>query len=172
MLLSSKVSAPISTTRHPVRGQRVSLRRQVADGQGDLIGWVLTADADGLELIDRQSRRHRVASAQIVALRLIPLISPGRNPENGDRDMLARMLTDLTGAEVAPGEVAVGRIRDLVDDVTPALDVIEAEREPSPGTVLVSGEWAVLASPPEKARTWAAWAALHNARNLAWVAES
>ncbi|GAA1704754.1 hypothetical protein FB460_0721 [Propioniferax innocua] len=171
MLLSSKVSAPISTTRHLVRGQRVSLRRQLADGQGDLIGWVLTADADGLELLDRQAHRHRVDSAQILALRLIPLIPPGRNPENGDRSILARMLTDLTGAEVTAEAIAVGRIRDLVDDVTPALDMIDAGRAPSPGTVLISGEWAVLASPPQKAHIWAAWAALHNARNLAWVAK-
>ena len=144
----------------------------MADGQGDLIGWILTADADGLELIDRQARRHHVARDQIVALRLIPLISPGRNPENGDRSILARMLADLTGVEVAPGDVAVGRLRDLIDDMTPALDVFEAGGSPSPGTVLVSGEWAVLAHPPKEAHTWAAWAALHNARNLAWIADA
>lgn len=144
--------------------------------QGDLIGWISAHDAAGLTLVDRHARHHEVAAGDIVALRRIPLVSPGRNPDHGDRALLARMLTDLLGRPVDPADVHVARITTLVTDpavIAAALDVLEDPAATGPrAQVLVAGEWSVVdtAAGDPRFPTLAAWAAVHNARNIAWVA--
>lgn len=168
MLLSLKASPPISTTSpHSVsRGERVSIRRRIGPDMGDLLGWVTHAGTTAWELIDRHGNRHRIDTATILAWRRIPLIPVGRNPEHGDRSILARMLSDLTGAQVHPDQIEVARIADLVTDVGDGLTLVE-NRTPPVG-VVVAGEWCAV-SDADEVVTLAAWAALHNARNVAWL---
>lgn len=165
------------------RGTRVSLRRVIEGGQSDVMGWVTAATDTDLTLVDRWARIHVIARDSVIALRRIPLVPAGRNPVHGDAAMLAHMLSDLTGSQVPTEQVAVARLSEVVTAVGPGLDLLPtgdsapgaSAAAASPmqlawggGRVVTSGEWAALTAPDARVQeALAAWAVLHNARNLA-----
>lgn len=90
--------------------------------------------------------------------------------------MLARMLSGITTEQVRPEQVRVERISRVVHDMRPALDLLPdlndspdelPRRALGEARVLVSGEWCVVSGPADEALILTAWAALHNARNVA-----
>ena len=165
------------------RGTRVSLRRLLQGAQSDLMGWVTTSTETDITLVDRWARSHTVARDSIIALRHIPLVPAGRNPAHGDGTMLARMLSDLTASAVPAEQVAVARLSEVVTAVGPGLDLLPGTEDSAPagpafltwggGRVVAAGEWAALTAPDDTVtQALAAWAVLHNARNLAIAATS
>ena len=53
-------------------GKRVSVRHREADGVRDVVGRVLVADADGLQVERRDGRRAFVPAGTVLAMRIVP----------------------------------------------------------------------------------------------------
>jgi len=139
-------------------GRRVSVRRVRPDGErGDLVGYVLAADADRLVLRDRHGVVHDLAWADVVAWRTVG-VARGRDPLRTPREELDRLA--LPGTD---GRVFVARLGDLLDD-RPAVPLGAADEQP-PAPAVLAGEW-VSAGAADDVLALARWAAHHDARSL------
>lgn len=147
-------------------GLRMSLRAVVDGAPGDVVGLVVALTDDAVELERRGGVRVRLARSDVTAARIVPLVARGRNPHHFDPEQVRRLAHDpLVGGH---GPVWVGRLADLVD----SLDVPGVTRgDPArvgASAVRVFGEWATIAlARPDDLRPLAAWAARHDARNVA-----
>lgn len=148
-----------SEPRHVGVGRRVSLRRVLADGgQGDLVGFVVAAAADGLTVRDRRGVDHVVAWPDLLALRPVG-VARGRDPLRTPRAELDR----LAASAGMSGRAFVARLCDLLD-VQPPPTLGDWE-EPPPCPAVLDGEW-VTTGECADVLTVAWWAAHHDARSI------
>lgn len=153
------MARPHPDQRPPHPGERVSLRRVRPDGEpGDLIGFVLAADADGLRLRDRRGTVHEVAWADVRALRTVG-VARGRDPRRAPREELDR-LADAAGVA---GAAFVARVSDLLDPRSPT--VPDAWGEPPPCPAVLAGEW-VTTGDCHDLIALARWATRQDARSI------
>ncbi len=137
----------------------MSLRRVRTDGEhGDLIGFVLGSDDDGLRLRDRRDVEHAVAWADVLAWRTVG-VARGRDPLRTPRAELER----LAAAVGVEGRVFVARLSDLLDGRPPSPPGDEWEVAPTPA--VLDGEW-VSAGDCDDYLALAWWATHHDARSL------
>ncbi len=145
--------------RYPEPGSRVSLRRVLASGgEGDLVGFVVSADAGALILRDRRGHDHSVAWSDLRALRRVG-VARGRDPL---RTPVAEL--DLLAANAGVvGRAFVIRLSDLLESAP----VVPLGRwsDPPPVPASLAGEW-VTAGAGADVLALARWAAHHDARSL------
>ena len=148
----------------PEPGRRISLRRVRDDGAlGDLIGFVRSADAIGLELVDRRGIEHRLTWEQVLAWRTVG-VARGRDPK---RTTLVE-LTRLAQAAGVSGRIYVTRLSDLLDQRPPVQ--VSDFGDPPPCPARLEGEW-VTAAPADDVLQLAWWAAHHDARSMLVVTD-
>lgn len=146
-----------STSQPPVGG-RVSLRRSLGDGAGDLLGFVLATDAERLVVRDRRGVVHEVAWSDVLARRAVG-VARGRDPLRTPRAELDRMAA-VAGVS---GRAFVARLCDLLDGRDP---VPPPEwTAPPPCAAHLAGEW-VTAGPCPDLLGLAWWASHHDARSI------
>jgi len=147
------------SSQTPALGGRVSLRRMLADGRrGDLIGFVLVADADRLVVRDRRGVVHELSWPDVLALRGVG-VARGRDPLRTPCAELDR----LAVAAGVSGRVFVARLSDLLDGREPLAPPDWAAPPPCPATL--EGEW-VTAGPSPHLLALAWWASHHDARSI------
>jgi len=146
--------------RPPRPGERVSLRRVRPDGElGDLVGFVLSAGADGLRLRDRHGTVHTLTWPDVRALRAVG-VARGRDPLRAGRADLDR----LAAASGVAGRAFVARLSSLLDSRSPT--VPDAWDAPPPCPATLSGEWVTTGSACADPVALARWATQRDARSM------
>ncbi len=147
------------SSQTPAVGSRVSLRRELVDGgQGDLVGFVLDADATGLVVRDRRGVVHTVAWPDVLALRAVG-VARGRDPQRTPHAELDR----LAVAAGVSGRPFVARLGDLLDGRDPGTPPDWGA--PPPCRAHLDGEWVTAGACPDLlALAW--WASHHGARSI------
>lgn len=142
-------------------GQRVSLRRRLSDGEGDLVGFVLRTDP--FVLVDRHGREHRLRTADVLVLRVIE-VARGRNPEHAPADLLDE-LAERAGVAGTPELL---RISDLVAGREPPAEVFPGRGTWTDGVhhARVEGEWLTTDATGELLVALAWWATRQDARSI------
>ncbi|MFT4110580.1 hypothetical protein [Propionicimonas sp.] len=137
----------------------MSVRRVRPDGApGDLVGFVLAGDAEGLRLRDRRGRNHQLAWSHVQVWRTVG-VARGRDPV---RTPLAE-LDRLAGSAGTGGRTFVARLSDLLDLLDPV--PLQEWADPPPAPARLEGEWVSTVWSPELiAVLW--WATHHDARSV------
>jgi hypothetical protein len=145
--------------RHtPEPGTRVSIRAVTQAGALEVVGFVLTRDAEGLVVRDRHGVTHQLTWEQISALRSVG-VARGRDPLRTPPDEL-EALVDRAGMSGRKFVIRLSQLLDGRSPVTPA----------SAAAVRVEAEWAATSEQTEVfAAAW--FAAQADARNLLVVAD-
>lgn len=126
---------------------------------GDLVGFVLSAGADGLRLRDRHGGVHAVAWQAVRALRVVG-VARGRDPLRAARVELDR----LAAASGVTGRAFVARLGTLLDDRSPVVPGAWDAAPPCPATL--SGEWVTTGDACADPVALARWATQRDARSM------
>ncbi|GAB3698732.1 hypothetical protein GCM10028815_03530 [Mariniluteicoccus flavus] len=132
----------------------------------DVVGLVTGLDEAVVVLERRGGTVVTIARGDVVAARVVPLVARGRNPRHFDPDQVRELAHDAGVG--GSGPVWVGRLAELVTSLD-TVGVVDGDPARSGGSVArVFGEWAaVRLEAPEDLPGLAAWAARHDARNIA-----
>lgn len=139
------------------------MRRRLPEGAlGDIVGWVLGVDDDGLTVADRRGREHRVAWTAVLALRTVG-VALGRDPLRTPLDLLDA-LADRAGLS---GRVFVARLSELLGGRRPPASVLTGGDilAVDGGFARCEGEWVTAPAGADLvAVAW--WGARRDARSM------
>ncbi|GAB3623562.1 hypothetical protein GCM10027418_16450 [Mariniluteicoccus endophyticus] len=148
-------------------GGRASLRVTAPDGPGDIVGVVTALDDASITMRRRGGSVTTLPRAAVTAARVVPLVARGRNPHHFARDQVCRLAHDETVG--GAGDVWVGRLAELVSSLDDSgVSTSDGLARHGSSAARVFGEWAAMRlEDPDDLAALGAWAALHDARNVA-----